>query len=62
MYGFETEGIFQNWEDIDHHVTVLEDEEGDLAIHMSSTLHELIMVRSRAHPCREQVGRPVSNQ
>jgi hypothetical protein len=27
LYGFETDGIFQNWEDIDHHVTVLVNED-----------------------------------
>jgi TonB-dependent starch-binding outer membrane protein SusC len=28
LYGFKTGGVFQNWEDIDHHVTVLENTDG----------------------------------
>ncbi len=30
LYGFKTGGVFQNWDDIDHHVTVLENEDGTL--------------------------------
>ena len=28
LYGFKTGGVFQNWDDIDHHVTVLENTDG----------------------------------
>ncbi len=30
LYGFETGGVFQNWDDIDNHVTVLENTDGTL--------------------------------